>query len=289
MSLRRLTSLLTTCTAGVVVALGGAPVASAATTRSTSTNWAGYAVTKTGMAFRHVSGTWVQPAVDCTQGGGTYSSVWVGLGGYKSTSSALEQIGTEADCSASGRAVYSSWYELVPDTSRSARIKIAAGDRIHASVAVTGLRTTMTIKNLTRGTSFTKTLRASAVDVSSAEWIVEAPALCSNSGQCATSALAAFETTTFTGAQAVSRTGHAGTIGDAAWTAHAIDLATAGGRRFADSRGGGSGAGSGEATTGALDATGASFAVTYAGSGGATVSGSDPAGTGQGPWGTPRR
>ena len=285
MSLRRLTSLVTTCTAGLALTLGGAPAASAAT-RSTSSNWAGYAVTKTGTAFRHVSGTWVQPPVDCSQGGRTYSSVWVGIGGYRGTSTALEQIGTEADCTPAGRAVYSTWYELVPDISHSARIALAAGDRLHAGVAVSGTRTTMTIKNLTRGTSFTRTLRASAVDVTSAEWIVEAPSLCSGGGQCATGALAAFGTTTFTGAQAVSRTGHAGAIGDAAWTAHAIDLSSSSGRRFAEARAGGSGGGSGgAATTGDLDATGASFAVTYAG----TVSGSDPGGTGQGPFGSPRR
>jgi hypothetical protein len=291
MSLRRLTSLLTTWTAGAALVLGGAPAVSDAATRSTSTNWAGYAVTQTGTAFRHVSGTWVQPAVDCTRGGGTYSSVWVGLGGYKATSTALEQIGTEADCTSAGRATYSTWYELVPDTSHGARIAVRAGDRMHASVVVSGTRTTMTIKNLTRGTSFTKTLRAAAVDVSAAEWIVEAPSLCSGSGsgRCATTALAPFATTTFTAARAVSRSGHAGAVGDAAWTAHAIDLTAGGGRRFADARGDGSASGAGAATTGELDATGASFAVTYTGAGGGTVSQSGPAGTGQAPWAAPRR
>jgi hypothetical protein len=87
----------------------------------------------------------------------------------------------------------------------------------------------------------------------------------------------------------VSRAGHACTIADAAWAAHAIDLTTAGARRFDDARGDGSGGGFGAATTGELDATGASFAVTYAASGAGTVSRSDPGGTGQGPFGSPRR
>ena len=46
-------------------------------------------------------------------GSATYSSVWVGLGGYAQTSRALEQIGTEADCSAAGQATYSAWFEVV--------------------------------------------------------------------------------------------------------------------------------------------------------------------------------
>jgi hypothetical protein len=283
MLLRRLTSLITACAALAIV---GAPAASAATSRSTSTNWAGYAVTRSGTTFRHVSGTWVQPTVDCSQGGGTYSSVWVGLGGYRANSPALEQIGTEADCSSSGKATYSTWYELVPDVSHSARIAIQAGDTIHASAAVSGKLTTLTIKNVTRGTSFTKVLRASVVDVASAEWIVEAPSLCTKSGQCVTAPLAAFATTTFTGARAVSGTGQVGTVSEPAWHTTAIDLAAGGARRFIGGRGQAAAGSGAAATTGALDATGGSFAVSYASPG--TVSGSAPAGTGSGPVGAPR-
>jgi hypothetical protein len=286
MLLRRLTPLITACAAGAVLAVAGAPAAWAATSRSTSTNWAGYAVTKSGTKFRHVSGTWVQPAVDCSQGAGTYSSVWVGLGGFKQTSTALEQIGTDADCSASGKATYSTWYELVPDTSHSAQITVRPGDTMHASAAVSGTTVTLTIKNVTRATSFTKVLRAAAVDVTSAEWIVEAPSLCTTSNACFTTPLAAFGTATFASARTVSTTGHVGTIGDSAWHSTAIDLVASAGRHFAGTRGDAAGGGGGQATTGALDTAGGSFAVTYAST--AAVSGSDPAGTGQAPWGAPR-
>ena len=44
----------------------------------------------------------------------TSLAIWVGLGGYSLTSGELEQIGTEADCDAHGRASYYVWYELVP-------------------------------------------------------------------------------------------------------------------------------------------------------------------------------
>jgi hypothetical protein len=291
--LRRLRSVLAAGVACGAVAVVPA-AADAATVRSTSSNWAGYAIRKSGTTFRHVSGTWVQPAVDCTSGAGTYSSVWVGLGGYAKTSQALEQIGTEADCTATGRARYSTWYELVPDTSHSARIAVRPGDTLHASVAVSGRLVTLTIKNLTTGGAFTKVLRAQVVDTTAAEWIVEAPSLCTSLTACATTALAPFDTTTFTAARAVSSTGHAGAVADPAWTTVAIDLTAlgGGGRRFADSRGDGSGA-AGEATTGALDATGSSFTVTYAGGAVPTtttaLSGSGQAGTRGGPVATARR
>src|SRR5271156_2413075 len=69
-----------------------------------SSNWAGYAVTgtsKSPVRFRTVSAHWVQPSVPCTSGQ-SYSGFWVGLGGYRQSSQALEQIGTDADCSSSG-------------------------------------------------------------------------------------------------------------------------------------------------------------------------------------------
>jgi hypothetical protein len=259
--------LRTVVAAAVACGLVAVPAASAAAAHSTSSNWAGYAIKKAGTRFRHVSGTWVQPTVDCSARAGTFSSIWVGLGGYSRTSQALEQIGTEADCSRSGRATYSTWYELVPDTAHGANIGVRPGDTMHAGAAVSGRRVTLTIKNLTRGTSFTKVLNARVVDTTSAEWIVEAPSLCSvdtSDSSCATTALAPFGTTTFSAASAVSTTGHAGGVGDPAWTAVAIDLSPFGGRRFADSRGGAPGGGGGGATTGTLDATGTSFTVTYA-------------------------
>jgi hypothetical protein len=266
----RLRLRLVPALAALALGLAGAPAAEAAT----STNWSGYVAARgTAVRFRHVSATWTQPAVACTPGAPTYSSTWVGLGGNRAASAALEQIGTEGDCTASGTARYSSWYELVPDVSHSARLTTGAGDRVHASVAVSGHRVTVKLADLTRGTSFTRTLRAAAVDTTSAEWIVEAPSLCADltAASCEIGALADFGTTTFSAASATTAAGHAGTIADPAWSATSIDLAAfgGGGRRFAsDARGGG--AGGGGASTGALDATGAGFSVAFAaGPGGA--------------------
>src|SRR5207248_3442603 len=83
---------------------------------ATSSNWSGYAVSAAPTAdgtdpvplsFTSVSGTWVEPAASCTTGANTYAAFWVGLGGFSDTSQALEQIGTEVDCSASNTARHS--------------------------------------------------------------------------------------------------------------------------------------------------------------------------------------
>src|SRR5437660_8478779 len=86
--------------AGMLVALATAPSALADTTQST--NWAGYAAHGSGASFRSVQGSWVQPSASCVRGTQTYSSYWVGIGGYSSSSQALEQVGTGGGCSAFG-------------------------------------------------------------------------------------------------------------------------------------------------------------------------------------------
>jgi hypothetical protein len=203
----------------------------------TSSNWAGYAIsspaaitpiptpptTTPPLAFTSVSGRWAQPTVTCTKGKATFSAFWVGIGGFSPTSQALEQIGTEANCTAAGKAKYSMWYELVPAASVPIKFKVFPGNAITASVKVDGTQVTLQIKNLTRKTNFTKTLVMAAPDTSSAEWIAEAPTGCNNSG-CEQLPLAKFRTLTFTKASATTSDGHTGTISDTAWSPTLIDL-----------------------------------------------------------------
>lgn len=229
--------------------------ASAATV--TSSNWAGYAVI--GNSFRHVAGAWRVPAGNCNDGIATFSAAWVGLGGYSETSKALEQTGTEIDCSASGRATYSAWYELVPAGSRAIRMTVRPGDRMSASVDVSGNRVVMALRNVTRGTSFSKTARMASPDVSSAEWIIEAPSGCDRSGSCQQLPLGDFGTIAFAQGRATAAAGHTGTIGDAAWSATRLNLSqtSTGGGRFnsiASARG---------ALTSALGTGGNAFSVSY--------------------------
>jgi hypothetical protein len=145
----------------------------------------------------------------------------------------------------------------------------------------------MRIANVTRGTTFTKSLRASAVDVTSAEWIVEAPSICSESAvgeQCQTTRLANFGTTTFTSARATAAGGHTGGIADTTWAATPIQLVSdaSAGRSPFDRFGT-----SAVATPGALASTGDGFDVTYAETTrttGSTPPEIGPPGEGMPPW-----
>src|SRR3984893_2100950 len=193
-------ALLATAAAALAI-----PGAQARAATSTSSNAAGYAVASADPAapvtYTSVSGTWVQPAANCSASGAAFSAFWVGLGGFSDTSQGLEQIGTESDCTAGGHATYGVWHELVPDASVPVKLKVFPGNRISANVTVTGQLVVVNLKNLTRKTSFTKRLFMAAPDVSSAEWIAEAPSACTSSGDCRALPLANFGPVAFNSAK----------------------------------------------------------------------------------------
>jgi hypothetical protein len=252
--------------------LAAAPAADAATARTTSTNWAGYAVHRSGVRFREVTAAWRVPAVDCSSGEQQWSASWVGLGGYSETSNALEQIGTESDCSSTGTATYSAWYELVPENSHTIDLTARPGDRISARVIVRGRRVALRLENLTRHRTYSRTLTASAIDVSSAEWIVEAPSACSDTGSfCRVMPLADFGSTAMRHAAAVSAGGHRGAILDSAWNMTAIDLSPQS-QQFTGHGGGPDGPP--QTTTASTSSTGATTSVVSATGDGFTVSNS---------------
>jgi peptidase A4-like protein len=239
--------------------LAGAPAALADSTRSS--NWAGYAIHRAGVKYTQATGTWIQPTATCSRGHATYSSMWVGIGGYSLDARALEQIGTEADCTAGGRAVTSAWYELVPDTSHTVGLTIDPGDRVRATVSVRGTEVTLSLADLTRHRSFTKRLRATTLDNASAEWILEAPSACTGAVSCRILPLADFGSAGISSASAISTTGHRGTIADHRWTATKISLAATGRQFISDP-----GASLVTANPSALSANGSAFTVTYSGS-----------------------
>jgi hypothetical protein len=186
-----------------VAAVGSAAAARADST--TSSNWSGYAVAR-GARTRHltsVSGTWVQPTATCSRGHETAAGVWVGLGGFAESSSALEQIGTDADCTRSGRAVYSTWFELVPAAPVPIALAAHPGDRMVGSVTVHARRVTLRVRDLTTGARFSVTRSVSQLDTSSAEWIVEAPSDCTAT-HCTPLALTDFGTASFLAATATA-------------------------------------------------------------------------------------
>jgi hypothetical protein len=242
----------------LVAVLFSAPAAFAKT--ATSSNWAGYAVHRPGVAFRQVSGTWTEPSASCVAGQSSYSAVWVGIGGFKPTSDALEQIGTEVDCDAGGNAVSSAWYELVPAPSNMISLAVHPGDVMRATVDVVGHQVTIDLENLTTHRTFRKSLYAPSVDVSSAEWIVEAPSECISRFACQALPLANFGSVTFDSASARSAKGTAGSIAARGWWRTKIDLAP-GAQRFVVARQTSDIAGS--ATPSSLRRAGREFAVTY--------------------------
>jgi len=240
-------------------ALVAAPAAMANTTRST--NWAGYAIHRDGVSFRRVSATWTQPDATCIPGQPSYSAEWVGLGGYKMTSNALEQTGTEVDCNAAGKVVSSAWYELVPAPSKTISLTVEPGDVMHAAVTVTGHRVVIVLDDLTRHRSFHKTLQASSIDVSSAEWIVEAPSECLSQFACQALPLANFGSVLFNSAKATTSSGVVGPIANPDWGKTSIDL-IAGAQRMIVARDSSSDV-FGTAAPSPLQSDGTSFDVTY--------------------------
>jgi hypothetical protein len=162
---------------------------------TSSTNWSGYADTAASGAVTAVSGTWTVPTVTGSGSGTTYSSAWVGIDGY--SSSTVEQTGTEMDVT-NGVASYYAWYEIYPNAPVTIPVTVHAGDSITASVNYIGNdEFTLKLTDTTDNMSYTTTQTLANPSLSSAEWIVEAP----SSGR-GVLPLANFGSVTFSNAQA---------------------------------------------------------------------------------------
>jgi hypothetical protein len=266
---RLLSSLIAAAVVAALAASSGTASTSTSTTRftsnagtqSVSANWSGYALQDplfAGLQFTSVTGTWTVPVANCTSASNSSAAFWVGLGGSSDSATGLEQTGTGSDCS-NGAAKYYAWYEILPAASVQVPLKVKPGDQITTSVNVNGTTVLVQIKNRTRKTTFTKALQVAAPDISSAEWIAEAPSACTSSGRCTVLPLANFGTVTFTRAAAIA-SGHPGTISDPTWANDSISLVPQSQNRFFAQRDSSSTAG---ATPGALSADGRSFGVSW--------------------------
>jgi hypothetical protein len=114
------------------------------------------------------------------------------------------------------------------------------------------------ISNYTTKKGFTKKLTMKSPDVSSAEWIAEAPSACTSGGVCRPLPLTNFGTVTFVSASATAA-GHTGAISDPVWSASAISLegGAVGPSPFAAP------APYANATPAALSSNGSSFAISW--------------------------
>jgi hypothetical protein len=185
-----------------------------------SYNWAGYAVTPANQQATDVKGTWVVPSVNCSTTPTGFSAYWVGIDGFNSSS--VEQIGTDSDCESfsgkTGTANYYPWFELYPNPSYVIEFPsgVKPGDIITAEVKASdetvsrgrtvGTTFTMTITDVTQNEQYTTSGTVSGAAQSSAEWIVEAPEICSSGARgrttCSSSALADFGSAAFSNGSA---------------------------------------------------------------------------------------
>jgi hypothetical protein len=173
-----------------------------------ATNWSGYA--DTGGMFTDVSGSWVQPAVNCVKAKIGFAAFWVGMDGFSSPT--VEQTGTEAVC-VGKQTTYEAFYELYPAAAvvlDSSTYPVLPGDTLTADVSAASASMFTISLSSSRGWSFTNTGPAPSAAQSSVEWIAEAPSLCLLT-QCIVLPLAKFGTVDFTGASATSG-GSAGSI-----------------------------------------------------------------------------
>lgn len=116
--------------------------------------------------------SWTMPTVHCGSAA-SYEAMWTGLDGYSSTT--VEQVGTDADCSG-GTADYYGWYELYPSAPVYFSNAVSPGDKMSASVTFSGTSSfTFTLKDATRGWSQTATKALSGAARSSAETVLELP------------------------------------------------------------------------------------------------------------------
>jgi hypothetical protein len=236
------------------------PVSTTDTGSVVSHNWAGYVVTPKTAAtrFTSVSATWVVPHGRCDSAHRGRSSTWVGIGGFKRSSGALEQTGTDFDCVAHGGGKYSAWYELLPAPARSIRMTVRPGDTIRAAVTVRGKRVTISLRNSTRGKVFRRTFTVKSPAASSAEWIVEAPSVCKRGRRCTELPLSNFGSVSFRHARAVTETGRRGGIAHPRWANTKLELSQ-GERR----QGSAQSAGARAAQPSSLRARGTAFSVSY--------------------------
>ena len=142
-----------------------------ASVTSSSSNWSGYAAS--GGTFTSVTATWTVPTVAATSTGA--DATWVGIGGL--TSNDLIQAGTQAMVDGSGTVEYSSWIEMLPQSSRTVPLSVSAGDSVTVTLTQqSGNDWLIAMKNNTTGGTYNVTVQYRSSNTS-AEWVQEAPSV----------------------------------------------------------------------------------------------------------------
>jgi hypothetical protein len=160
-----------------------------------SSNWFGYnqgTLEKNNTLFNSITGDWTVPSVtQHTSGKAESSSDWIGIGGGCIDAGCtlgdptLIQTGTEQDVDASGKASYSTWWEIIPGPSIAiSGVSASPGDHMHADIHELVPNSevwSITLQNVTKGQSFTQTVPYPSTHAT-AEWIEETPTLIGTDG-----------------------------------------------------------------------------------------------------------
>src|SRR5262249_40854236 len=126
------------------------------------------------------------------------------------------------DCTGS-TPVYYAWYEMYPAFPVNLTMSILPGDKITATVTNSGSTFTMNISNGRGGSYTTPPLKLKRADLSSAEWVAEAP-----SGRGGVLPLANFGTVNFSGSYTLGN-GVQGEIADSHWQNDPMTMETTAG------------------------------------------------------------
>lgn len=242
-----------------VAAVSGAS-AHAAQPSPINNRWSGYVVTARQVSFTRVAGSWTVPLVTCTKGAvRALSTVWVGIGGYTTDSKVLDQVGTDANCDSGGHARYHAWFELLPDIAHPIDKRIGAGDTMSGSMVIAKTNLIeLTLRDLTRNWTFAATIQVGAPDVTSAEWVVEAPYSCQRF-LCHQAPLANFGSVVIRDISATGN-GHRGTLATRSWKRTALVAAPC----AQDSVSKDAATGTAAAISGPVSTDGTEFPVTWA-------------------------
>ena len=219
-------------------AVGAGPGAAASVATSVtslqSVNWAGYAASFGTTTFRFVSARFTAPSLDCTgvtAASGAWSAHWIGLDGFRSTSTTVEQTGLVAWCNGT-TPVYAPFWEMFPNAPGYPSITVNAGDTISMSVYYnrSTRKFTLTFSDTTSGQKFTRTRACPAGATcrrNSAEAISEAPFDTTTSSVLP---LADFQTASFANVSITNTSGtHRGGLQSSFWNTSQITQAAGNG------------------------------------------------------------
>ena len=222
-------------------AVGAGPGAAASVATSVtslqSVNWAGYAASFGTTTFRFVSAQFTAPSLNCTgvtAASGAWSAHWIGLDGFRSTSTTVEQTGLVAWCT-STTPVYAPFWEMFPNAANEPSIPVNPGDAISLSVFYnkSTRKFTLTFSDTTNGQHFTRTRACPAGATcrrNSAEAISEAPFDTTTSSVLP---LADFQTASFANVSITNTSGtHRGGLQSSFWNTSQITQAAGNGTNF---------------------------------------------------------